>query len=76
VILFFRGEKGLDNKARLDLDRVVNFVADLKFTGQNILLLGFAEDGNVNRSSCLSWSLAPSLALGVLISCALVSKGL
>src|SRR5262249_33379608 len=33
---FRRGGKELDNKARLDLDRVVTFVADLKFTGQNI----------------------------------------
>ena len=42
---FRRGGKELDNKARLDLDRVVSFVADLKFTGQNILLFGFADDG-------------------------------
>ena len=42
---FHRGGKDLDNKARLDLDRVVTFVADLKFSGQNILLLGFADDG-------------------------------
>ncbi|HYW73230.1 MAG TPA: protein kinase [Pyrinomonadaceae bacterium] len=42
---FRRGGKDLDNKARLDLDRVVSFVADLKFSGQNILLFGFADDG-------------------------------
>src|SRR5262245_2538925 len=42
---FRRGGRELDNKARLDLDRVVNFVADLKFTGQNILLFGFADEG-------------------------------
>ena len=36
----------MDNKARLDLDRVVSFITDLKFTGQNILLLGFADDEN------------------------------
>jgi len=42
---FRRGGKDLDNKARLDLDRVVTFIADLKFTGQNILLFGFADDG-------------------------------
>ena len=42
---FRRGGKDLDNKARLDLDRVVSFVTDLRFTGQNILLFGFADDG-------------------------------
>lgn len=41
---FRRGGKDLDNKARLDLDRVVSFITDLKFTGQNILLFGFADD--------------------------------
>ena len=43
---FRKGGKDLDNKARLDLDRVVNFITDLKFTGQHILLFGFADDGN------------------------------
>jgi phosphate transport system substrate-binding protein len=43
---FRKGGKDLDNKARLDLDRVVNFISDLKFTGQNILLFGFADDGD------------------------------
>jgi phosphate transport system substrate-binding protein len=42
---FRKGGKDLDNKARLDLDRVVNFITDLKYTGQNILLFGFADDG-------------------------------
>jgi phosphate transport system substrate-binding protein len=46
---FRRGGKDLDNKARLDLDRVVNFITDLKFTGQNILLFGFADDGIGNE---------------------------
>lgn len=48
---FHKGGRELDNKARLDLDRVVGFVTDLKFTGQNILLFGFADDevdDNVN----------------------------
>jgi len=45
---FRRGGKDLDNKARLDLDRVVNFFTDLKFTGENILLFGFADDGSGN----------------------------
>lgn len=42
---FRKGGKDLDNKARLDLDRVVNFITDLKFSGENILLFGFADDG-------------------------------
>jgi len=46
---FRRGGKDLDNKARLDLDCVVNFITDLKFTGQNILLFGFADDGIGNE---------------------------
>jgi phosphate transport system substrate-binding protein len=45
---FRKGGKDLDNKARLDLDRVVNFITDLKFTGQNILLFGFADDESGN----------------------------
>lgn len=46
---FRRGGKDLDNKARLDLDRVVSFITDLKFTGENILLFGFADDGVGNE---------------------------
>jgi phosphate transport system substrate-binding protein len=41
---FHKGGKELDNKARLDLDRVVDFVTELKLTGQNLLLFGFADD--------------------------------
>ena len=41
---FQKGGKELDNKARLDLDRVVDFVSDLKLSGQNLLLFGFADD--------------------------------
>lgn len=48
---FRKGGKDLDNKARLDLDRVVNFITDLKFTGQNILLFGFADDGIGNDTN-------------------------
>ena len=42
---FRKGGKELDNKALLDLDRVVNFITDLKLSGQNLLLFGFADDG-------------------------------
>jgi phosphate transport system substrate-binding protein len=43
---FRKGGKELDNKAQLDLDRVVSFVSDSGLSGENILLLGFADDGN------------------------------
>jgi phosphate transport system substrate-binding protein len=43
---FHKGGKELDSKARLDLDRVVSFITDLKFSGENILLLGFADDAS------------------------------
>lgn len=43
---FQKGGKELDNKAQMDLDRAVNFVTDLKLSGQNLLLLGFANDGD------------------------------
>lgn len=33
----------LDNKAVVDLDRVVSFVSDLKYSGNDILLFGFAD---------------------------------
>ena len=52
---FRKGGKDLDNKARLDLDRVVNFITDLKLTGQNILLFGFADDGG-SRNTDMSLS--------------------
>lgn len=40
---FRRGGKELDNKARLDLDRVADFVTGLKLSGQNLMLFGFAD---------------------------------
>lgn len=42
---FRKGGKELDNKARLDLDRVVDFLGISNMTGKNLLLLGFADDG-------------------------------
>ncbi len=45
--LNFRFQKGgtdLDNKAQMDLDRAVNFLMDLNLSGQNLVLLGFAND--------------------------------
>lgn len=42
---FRKGGKELDNKAQLDLDRVVEFLTDSNLSGENVLLLGFADDG-------------------------------
>jgi phosphate transport system substrate-binding protein len=50
-----KGGKELDNKALTDLDRVVNFITELKLNGQNLLLFGFADDGqNSNTNLNLS----------------------
>ncbi|MBC7932519.1 MAG: protein kinase [Rubrivivax sp.] len=59
---FHKGGKELDNKALFDLDRVVNFITELNLTGQNILLLGFANDGS-NRDSNISLSTERALAV-------------
>jgi phosphate binding protein len=40
---FRPGGKELDNKARLDLDRVADFVTGQKLSGQNLLLFGFSD---------------------------------
>jgi phosphate transport system substrate-binding protein len=40
---FRTGKSDLDNKAIVDVDRVASFVADLRYTGDNILLFGFAD---------------------------------
>jgi phosphate transport system substrate-binding protein len=41
---FKTGSSELDNKALPDLERVIDFASDLKYSGQNILLLGFADN--------------------------------
>jgi phosphate transport system substrate-binding protein len=41
---FRTGSADLDNKARLDLDRVVEFLSDMKVHGQSIMLFGFADN--------------------------------
>jgi phosphate transport system substrate-binding protein len=40
---FRTGRADLDNKAIVDLDRVIGFVSDLHFSGDNVLLFGFAD---------------------------------
>lgn len=52
---FKTGKSDLDNKAVVDIDRVVSFIADLKYTGDRIMLFGFADstgsrDANVALS--------------------------
>lgn len=48
---FQKGGKELDNKALTDLDRVVNFITELKLSGQNLLLFGFADDGQNDKTN-------------------------
>ena len=40
---FRSGSKELDNKAIVDLDRVVSTLTDLNYSGKNVILLGFAD---------------------------------
>jgi phosphate transport system substrate-binding protein len=40
---FRTGRADLDNKAIVDLDRVIGFVSDLHYSGNSVLLFGFAD---------------------------------
>ncbi len=40
---FRTGSSQLDNKSLVDTDRVTGLLSDLHYTGQNVLLLGFAD---------------------------------
>jgi phosphate transport system substrate-binding protein len=40
---FRTGRADLDNKAIVDLDRVIGFVSDLHYSGESVLLFGFAD---------------------------------
>ena len=54
---FRRGKSDLDNKALVDVDRVVTFIADLHYTGDKILLFGFADStgpAQINRTLSLN----------------------
>lgn len=48
---FRSGSSELDNKALADLDRVVTFLTDLHYSGQNILLLGFADSTGASQTN-------------------------
>jgi len=53
----------LDNKALADLDRVVTFLTDLHYSGQNILLFGFADStGTAQVNDALSKNRASAVA--------------
>jgi phosphate transport system substrate-binding protein len=60
---FRPGGSDLDNKALVDLGRVIDFTTDMKYTGQNILLLGFADNvGNPAANVALSTQRAKAVA--------------
>jgi phosphate transport system substrate-binding protein len=54
---FQSGQAALDNKAMVDLGRVVSLIADLKYSGDKIMLFGFADgqgDPRVNQALSIS----------------------
>jgi phosphate transport system substrate-binding protein len=60
---FRPGSSQLDNKAVVDLDRVITFVSDLKYSGQNVMLIGFADaTGSASVNDGLSRSRAKAVA--------------
>ncbi len=60
---FQSGQTVLDNKARADLDRVVSLIADLKITGDKVMLFGFSDPvGNPVTNRALSLARAKAIA--------------
>jgi phosphate transport system substrate-binding protein len=56
---FRTGKSDLDNKAIVDIDRVVTFIADLRYAGDKVLLFGFADStGTREGNNALSLSRA------------------
>ena len=54
---FQSGQTALDNKAMVDLGRAVSLIADLKYSGDKIMLFGFADgqgDPRVNQALSIS----------------------
>lgn len=68
---FQAGQTALDNKAKVDLDRVVSLIADMNYTGDNVMLFGFS-DGSGNSGSNQALSLTRANAVEEL----LVQRGL
>jgi phosphate transport system substrate-binding protein len=59
---FASGQTDLDNKARVDLDRVVSLIADLKIPADKIMLFGFSDSiGSPTINQELSLSRARSV---------------
>jgi phosphate transport system substrate-binding protein len=59
---FQPGQTALDNKASVDLDRVVSLIADLKVTGDKIMLFGFSDStGAPGANQALSLSRAQAV---------------
>jgi len=59
---FQSGQTELDNKAKADLDRVVSLIADLKITGNKIMLFGFSDSqGAPAANQALSLSRAQAV---------------
>jgi phosphate transport system substrate-binding protein len=59
---FQSGKTDLDNKARVDLDRVVSLIADLKIPDSKIMLFGFSDSvGSPAINQALSLSRAKAV---------------
>jgi phosphate transport system substrate-binding protein len=48
---FASGQMDLDNKAKVDLERVVSLIADLNFPADKIMLFGFSDSTGDNASN-------------------------
>lgn len=60
---FNPGTTALENKSLTDLERVLTFVSDLHYTGDNILLFGFADNtGSKQANLALSQERADAVA--------------
>jgi phosphate transport system substrate-binding protein len=60
---FRTGRADLDNKAIIDLDRVIGFVADLHYSGDSVLLFGLADStGSSQMNQTLSENRAETVA--------------
>jgi phosphate transport system substrate-binding protein len=59
---FASGQMDLDNKAKIDLERVVSLIADLNYPADNIMLFGFSDStGDYASNLALSQSRAKAV---------------